>query len=123
MIHPAETFPLVLSIGIVIQGLVFAALQGEGLHSLFTFGCGTIAQFMWIGMFYLGPQTFLILMMFSSFHCSIYSTRVRTRMCYKIFEENAFSTKRKIRCFDMLRDNCVDVGCHLDPNKSLSTEE
>ncbi|THV46545.1 hypothetical protein BGAL_0377g00020 [Botrytis galanthina] len=51
MIHPAETFPLVLSIGIVIQGLVFAAVQGEGLHSLFTFGCGTIAQFMWIALF------------------------------------------------------------------------
>ncbi|KAF7889178.1 hypothetical protein EAF00_009478 [Botryotinia globosa] len=51
MIHPAETFPLVLSIGIVIQGLIFAAVQGEGLHSLFTFGCGTIAQFMWIALF------------------------------------------------------------------------
>lgn len=51
MIHPAETFPLVLSIGIVIQGLIFAAVQGEGLQSLFTVGCSTIAQFMWIGMF------------------------------------------------------------------------
>ncbi|KAJ8068467.1 hypothetical protein OCU04_004021 [Sclerotinia nivalis] len=51
MIHPAETFPLILSIGIVIQGLVFAAVQGEGLHSLFTFGCSTIAQFMWIALF------------------------------------------------------------------------
>lgn len=57
MIHPAETFPLVLSIGIVFQGLIFAAVQGEGLHSLFTFGCGTIAQFMWIGMFYLVLKT------------------------------------------------------------------
>lgn len=48
-IHPAETFPLVLAIGIVIQGLVFAGVQGEGLKSLFTTGCQTIAQFMWPG--------------------------------------------------------------------------
>lgn len=51
MIHPAETFPLVLSIGIVIQGLIFASVQGQGLGSLSINGCGTIAQIMWIGMF------------------------------------------------------------------------
>ncbi|ESZ94525.1 hypothetical protein SBOR_5105 [Sclerotinia borealis F-4128] len=51
MIHPAETFPLVLSIGIIIQGIIFAAVQGEGLHSLFTSGCSIIAQFMWIALF------------------------------------------------------------------------
>ena len=48
-IHPAETFPLVLSIGIVIQGLVFAGVQGEGLKSLFTKGCREIAQFQFPG--------------------------------------------------------------------------
>ncbi|KAL2067647.1 hypothetical protein VTL71DRAFT_15743 [Oculimacula yallundae] len=50
-IHPAETFPLVLAIGIVIQGLVFAGVQGQGLESLFTTGCGVIAQFLWPAMF------------------------------------------------------------------------
>ncbi|KAF8851597.1 hypothetical protein BDZ45DRAFT_142762 [Acephala macrosclerotiorum] len=50
-IHPAETFPLVLAIGIVIQGLVFAGVQGEGLKSLFTTGCETIGQFMWPALF------------------------------------------------------------------------
>ncbi|KAG4415199.1 hypothetical protein IFR04_011658 [Cadophora malorum] len=50
-IHPAETFPLVLAIGIVIQGLVFAGVQGQGLTSLFATGCGLIAQFMWPAMF------------------------------------------------------------------------
>jgi hypothetical protein len=49
-IHPAETFPLVLSIGIVIQGLVFAGVQGTGLKYLTVKGCGTIAQVMWPGM-------------------------------------------------------------------------
>ena len=48
-IHPAETFPLVLAIGIVVQGLVFAGVQGEGLSALFTTGCEVIAQFMWPG--------------------------------------------------------------------------
>ena len=48
-IHPAETFPLILAIGIVIQGLAFAGIQGTGLKSLFTKGCDVIAQFMWPG--------------------------------------------------------------------------
>lgn len=46
-IHPAETFPLILFLGIFIQGLVFAGVQGTGLTSLEVKGCGTIAQFMW----------------------------------------------------------------------------
>lgn len=47
--HPAETFPLILNIGIGIQSLVFAGVQGTGLHSLFIDGCSAIAQFMWPG--------------------------------------------------------------------------
>ncbi|TVY27083.1 hypothetical protein LHYA1_G003131 [Lachnellula hyalina] len=50
-IHPAETFPLILAIGIVIQGIVFAAVQGQGLTSLFTTGCSVTAQFMWPALF------------------------------------------------------------------------
>lgn len=50
-IHPAETFPLILAIGIVIQGIVFAAVQGQGLTSLFTTGCSVTAQFMWPGKY------------------------------------------------------------------------
>ncbi|RDW89181.1 hypothetical protein BP6252_01213 [Coleophoma cylindrospora] len=51
-IHPAETFPLVLSVGILIQGLVFAGVQGTGLKSLHNAtGCGTVAQFMWPALF------------------------------------------------------------------------
>lgn len=49
-IHPAETFPLILSVGIFVQGLLFAGVQGTGLKSLDVKGCGTIAQFMWPGM-------------------------------------------------------------------------
>jgi len=48
-IHPAETFPLLLAIGIFVQGLVFAGVQGTGLQSLFVDGCAIIAQFMWPG--------------------------------------------------------------------------
>lgn len=45
--HPAETFPLVLSFGIIVQGLVFAAAQGQGMQMLFTdAGCDIIAQYM-----------------------------------------------------------------------------
>lgn len=49
--HPAETFPLILNIGIGIQGLVFAGVQGTGLSMLFIDGCSTISQFMWPALF------------------------------------------------------------------------
>src|SRR3954468_14209289 len=48
-IHPAEIFPLVLCVGIVIQGVTFAGVQGTGLKSLFLKDCESIAQFMWPG--------------------------------------------------------------------------
>ena len=48
-IHPAETFPLIIAIGIVVQGIAFAVVQSRGLDALFTKGCSEIAQFMWPG--------------------------------------------------------------------------
>ena len=48
--HPAETFPLVLAIGIIVQGVVFAAVQGQGMTALDSSACSTIAQFVWPGM-------------------------------------------------------------------------
>ncbi|RDL35408.1 uncharacterized protein BP5553_07339 [Venustampulla echinocandica] len=50
-IHPAETFPLILAIGIAIQGLAFIGVQATGLSSLFTDGCSVIAQYMWPALF------------------------------------------------------------------------
>jgi hypothetical protein len=50
-IHPAETFPLVLALGIILQGLVFAGAQGTGLSSIFVDGCALTSQFMFPGMF------------------------------------------------------------------------
>jgi len=49
--HPAETFPLILAIGIVLQGIAFAIIQAQGLSSLFIKGCSTIAQVMWPGTY------------------------------------------------------------------------
>jgi hypothetical protein len=47
--HPAETFPLVLALGIVVQGLIFAIAQSFGLESLMIDSCSTIAQFVFPG--------------------------------------------------------------------------
>ncbi|PQE13897.1 Bile salt-activated lipase protein [Rutstroemia sp. NJR-2017a BBW] len=69
-IHPAETFPLVLSIGIVIQGILFAAVQGQGLQSLFLDKCSTISQIMWVALFIV-PYTQLIF----GLECAIRSLR------------------------------------------------
>ncbi|KFY59354.1 hypothetical protein V497_04357 [Pseudogymnoascus sp. VKM F-4516 (FW-969)] len=49
--HPAETFPLVLALGIVVQGLIFAIAQSFGLESLMIDGCSTIAQFVFPAIF------------------------------------------------------------------------
>jgi hypothetical protein len=86
-IHPAETFPLILAIGIVIQGIVFAAVQGQGLRSLFTNGCSITAQFMWPGKYIVeihgyGADEF------STFHCAIYSICFRNRMCRPFFTKS-----------------------------------
>ncbi|RKF83426.1 hypothetical protein GcC1_003031 [Golovinomyces cichoracearum] len=50
-IHPADICPLVLSIGIMIQGLIFAGVQGRGLEALKTKGCATVAQLLWPAIF------------------------------------------------------------------------
>ncbi|TVY51577.1 hypothetical protein LCER1_G007015 [Lachnellula cervina] len=71
-IHPAETFPLILAIGIVIQGIVFAAVQGQGLTSLFTTGCSVTAQFMWPALFIV-PYIQLVF----GIECAIRSLRPR----------------------------------------------
>ena len=96
-IHPAETFPLILAIGIVIQGIVFAAVQGQGLTALYTDGCSVIAQFMWPGKYIIevhgnGADDF------STFHCAIYSTCFRNRMCRPIFTTSTVPGKGKTQC-------------------------
>lgn len=42
----AEVYPLVLSFGIVVQGITFAAAQSTGLKSLVGLGCTLISQLM-----------------------------------------------------------------------------
>ncbi|KFY07324.1 hypothetical protein V492_07249 [Pseudogymnoascus sp. VKM F-4246] len=49
--HPAETFPLVLALGIVVQGVIFAVAQSYGLESLMIDSCSTIAQFVFPAIF------------------------------------------------------------------------
>ncbi|KAL0944056.1 uncharacterized protein CTRU02_201943 [Colletotrichum truncatum] len=45
-VGPAESFPLVLSAGIVLQGIVFAIAQSTGLDHLLTLGCTITSQLM-----------------------------------------------------------------------------
>ncbi|OLN81379.1 hypothetical protein CCHL11_10164 [Colletotrichum chlorophyti] len=45
-VGPAETFPLILSVGIVVQGIVFAVAQSTGLDHLLTLGCAITSQMM-----------------------------------------------------------------------------
>ncbi|EEY18125.1 conserved hypothetical protein [Verticillium alfalfae VaMs.102] len=45
-VAPAETFPLVLSVGIIVQGITFAVAQSTGLKSMLILGCTTTSQMM-----------------------------------------------------------------------------
>ncbi|KAH8821411.1 hypothetical protein F5884DRAFT_850642 [Xylogone sp. PMI_703] len=69
-IHPAETFPLVLSLGIMVQGMVFAGAQGMGLKALNEHGCAHISQFVWPALFIV-PYIQLVF----GVECTIRSTR------------------------------------------------
>jgi hypothetical protein len=42
----ADVYPLVLSVGIFIQSLIFASVQSTGLDSFFGLGCTWLAQLM-----------------------------------------------------------------------------
>ncbi|KAI0122822.1 hypothetical protein BJ170DRAFT_599496 [Xylariales sp. AK1849] len=46
-----ETYPFILSLGITIQGVIFAVSQSQGLNGLFASGCSLISQFMWPAIF------------------------------------------------------------------------
>ncbi|KAI0897834.1 hypothetical protein F4806DRAFT_379043 [Annulohypoxylon nitens] len=46
-IRGPETYPFILSLGITIQGIIFAVCQSYGLKGLFIPGCSLISQFMW----------------------------------------------------------------------------
>ncbi|KAI0840090.1 hypothetical protein F5Y06DRAFT_285993 [Hypoxylon sp. FL0890] len=50
-IQAPETYPFVLSLGITIQGIIFAVSQAQGLDGLFIPGCSIISQFMWPAIF------------------------------------------------------------------------
>ncbi|KAK3945203.1 hypothetical protein QBC46DRAFT_436024 [Diplogelasinospora grovesii] len=55
----AEVFPLVLSFGIVVQGISFAVAQSTGLNSLVGVGCTLIAELMLPAVF-IAPYTQLV---------------------------------------------------------------
>ncbi|KAI8964000.1 hypothetical protein F5Y11DRAFT_355911 [Daldinia sp. FL1419] len=45
------TYPFMLSLGITIQGIIFAICQSFGLNDIFLRGCSLISQFMWPAIF------------------------------------------------------------------------
>ncbi|CAM1508390.1 Fc.00g052380.m01.CDS01 [Cosmosporella sp. VM-42] len=48
---PTETFPFILSCGIVVQGITFAAVQSMGMESLMILGCAVPSQIMLPALF------------------------------------------------------------------------
>lgn len=57
-VHPAETFPLVLACGAVIQQIIFVAVQSTSLRSVLSNNCRAMAMITYPGTFErLGQQT------------------------------------------------------------------
>ncbi|KAK6849849.1 hypothetical protein PG995_013682 [Apiospora arundinis] len=52
VVRGTETYPFILSLGITIQGIIFAVSQSRGMDALFAKGCSLISQFMWPGGFW-----------------------------------------------------------------------
>lgn len=55
-IHTVEVYPLVLSLGITVQSIIFAAAQSIGLKALLSRGCTVVAIFMLPGKQQRGPR-------------------------------------------------------------------
>ncbi|KAK8135827.1 hypothetical protein PG984_003767 [Apiospora sp. TS-2023a] len=51
VVRGTETYPFILSLGITIQGIIFAVSQSKGMDALFAKGCTLISQFMWPTIF------------------------------------------------------------------------
>ncbi|KAK8058315.1 hypothetical protein PG994_008763 [Apiospora phragmitis] len=51
VVRGTETYPFILSLGIIVQGIIFAVSQSKGLDALFAKGCSLISQFMWPAIF------------------------------------------------------------------------
>jgi len=49
-IHPADTFPLIISAAIAVQGVIFLGVQGTGLGALRAANCQAISQVVWPGL-------------------------------------------------------------------------
>lgn len=45
----AHTYPFVLSLGIVVQGIIYAVIQSRGLNGLLLVGCVPLSQAMMPG--------------------------------------------------------------------------
>ncbi|KAL7816892.1 hypothetical protein V8C44DRAFT_347895 [Trichoderma aethiopicum] len=50
-IEMSEVFPFILSIGIIVQGIIYAASQAKGLEGLLILGCTSISQAMLPALF------------------------------------------------------------------------
>ncbi len=51
-IHPAATFPLIISTAIAAQGIIFLGAQGTGLNGLRSDQCRVMSQIVWPGLFH-----------------------------------------------------------------------
>ncbi|KAI9685570.1 MAG: hypothetical protein M1822_004428 [Bathelium mastoideum] len=57
-VHPAEVLPLALSVAIIIQQIVFLAVQASGMGSILVQGCIKTSQVVWPAIF-IAPYTVL----------------------------------------------------------------
>lgn len=55
-IHPADTFPFIISAAIAVQGILFLGVQSTGLNSLRAHNCRAISQLVWPGWSHARPR-------------------------------------------------------------------
>ena len=79
-LHPAEIFPFIISVVVVVQGAVFIGIQSAMLEKVTSGDCRTTAQVVWPGIDSSTTCTYnSFLILNSALDCSIHNACLRHR--------------------------------------------
>ena len=120
-VHPAETFPLALACGAVLQQIIFVSVQGTTLHSVFSKSCRGLAMVTFPGTL----STLCDLRTKRLTGGSYFSDRVhhlgfRHRSRGQSLQTRPIRSTRQVEHNNMCRRRIVYASAHLDANCGLA---
>lgn len=117
IIGPAAVYPLVLSCGIIGQGIMFAFIQSKGLQSLMILDCMSLSQLTMPGKETPSEKdtcaTLQCLQYHSHLHNSLHPNRPRFRDGHSGTAAQAFPSPVEVHHSNLFSDNILWVAGHL----------